>query len=237
MKKITTWYESSKLDKEAGGKEAVLAIAISLFLLPFDIAAIHWSRKFNKSPKEIEQVVTPEIKQKAWEVIEESKTNPEAAKFVESVKKEVADGVKADTVSTQKPQQVDLAVWANDIETVAKTLYGEASNQGHSGRMGVASVIWNRANGDKNRLKSVCLKPKQFSCWNDGVVNVDKKSKVWSECLEIAKSMFVGTFSPTTKGDHYYAFQGKYKVKSAPTWALNQTPVSTIGDHRFYDLL
>ena len=120
---------------------------------------------------------------------------------------------------------------------MAKTLYGEASNQGRSGRIGVASVIWNRANGDKNRLKSVCLKPKQFSCWNDGVVKADKKSKVWAECLEIAKSMFSGSFSPTTTGNHYYAFQGKYKVKHTPTWALNQTPVSTIGDHRFYDLL
>lgn len=234
MIKIETWYQASKLDKEAGGgKEAVLAIAISLFLVPFDIAAIHWSRKFNKTPAEIGEIVTPDLKQMAWRVIEKSKTDETAAKFVQEVKNELEKEINESKVPSK---EVDLSKWAEDIDIVAKTIYGEARGQGIEGMKAVASVIWNRANGNISKLKSESLKPKQFSCWNKGPVVPDKKSKVWLECEKIAKSMYSGGFTPITTGDHYFAYKGKYKVKNEPYWALNRNPVDTKGDHKFFDI-
>ncbi len=229
MKITTTWYRASELDKEAGLKEAVVAIAVSLILLPFDIAALHWAKRFNKSPAEIGESVTPEIKEIAWEVIERSESDPDAKQFVESVVNEVSAPVKTETT--------DLTKWANDIDIVAKTIYGEASGQGTNGMMAVASVIWNRANGSIGSLKKICLKPKQFSCWNDGVVNPDVTSGAWAESKKIAKSMFSGGFSPTTTADHYYAYQGKYKAKKTPYWAKGKKPVTTVKDQKFFDII
>ena len=43
----------------------------------------------------------------------------------------------------------------------------EARGEGRTGLDMVMTVIWNRAGGKTENLADVCLKPKQFSCWND----------------------------------------------------------------------
>lgn len=53
------------------------------------------------------------------------------------------------------------------MNVVARTLYMEARGEGASGMSMVMTVIWNRAGGDKAKFADVCLKKKQFSCWND----------------------------------------------------------------------
>ena len=49
---------------------------------------------------------------------------------------------------------------------IADTLYMEARSEGERGQRAVATVIYNRAHGKAENMESVCLKPKQFSCWN-----------------------------------------------------------------------
>ena len=42
----------------------------------------------------------------------------------------------------------------------------EARSEGEHGQRAVATVIYNRAHGKVEKMEGVCLKPKQFSCWN-----------------------------------------------------------------------
>lgn len=49
---------------------------------------------------------------------------------------------------------------------IADTLYMEARGEGEHGQRAVATVIYNRAHGKADNMEIVCLKPKQFSCWN-----------------------------------------------------------------------
>ena len=63
----------------------------------------------------------------------------------------------------------------NFITLFALTLYLEAANQGIYGMEMVADVINNRVYAAENvndlslpiRYRSIILKPKQFSCWNN----------------------------------------------------------------------
>lgn len=233
---MRTWYQNLKatklagLEKEAGWKQNLLVAAItSLLMLPIDLVALHFSKKMNTTPEQIKQSLTSEIFNEAKDLLN-NPNDPVAESLIRSAEQEITEA-KSET----KTPEVDLSKWEADIDVVARTLYGEAANQGEAGLKAVASVIWNRAGGDKSRFKTKCLQRKQFSCWNDGVVTVNKLSGKWAICKDIAKSMFLGTFQPTIDANHYYAFQGKHKI-SVPYWGVGQTPVGTVGDHRFYKL-
>lgn len=128
---------------------------------------------------------------------------------------------------------------------VALTIWREARGESPAGRKAVASVIWNRAVAKRNcqlgsyawgqRLKSVCLKPKQFSCWNGEAGATLKKSnpsgQVWEECKALAGLMVCGDFEPSTYATHYYAY---HRIKE-PAWAATMTPAIIVGNHLFFE--
>lgn len=233
---MNTWYQNAKtiktadIEKEASLKQNLLVAALtSLLMLPIDLVALHFSRKMNTTPEQVKNSLTSEVFDQARQLL----NNPEdssAKVLIDSAKQEIAEAKAKETAPTE-----DLSKWAEDIDVVAKTLYGEARSQGESGLKAVASVIWNRANGNKSGFKDKCLQRKQFSCWNDGVVGVNKLSGKWALCKKIAESMFLGTFQPTIDANHYYAFQGRYGI-SEPYWAKGEKAVGTVGDHKFYKL-
>lgn len=235
-----TWYQMSKMEKDAGLKENLLVAALtSLLMIPFDLAALHWAKKLGKTPQEIGQAITPDIWEQAKQLISQRNDNPEAASLIDVAKAEGEKALQESKKTDEKPvQEVDLTKWAGDIDIVAKTLYGEGRNQSESARKDLASVIWERAKGDTSKLKTECLKPKQFSCWNNGPVVVDmkKESKVWQACLNLAKTMFNGSFTPTIIADHYWAARGPWKLDSPPYWADTNKFVDNRGDHDFYKL-
>lgn len=218
------------LEKEAGLKQNLLVAALtSLLMLPIDLVALHFSKKMNTSPENVKQSLTSEIFDEAKALLNNPK-DPMAEALIRNAEQEIVQA----KVEAKAPE-ADLSKWKDDIDIVARTLYGEARSQGEMGLKAVASVVWNRAGGDKAKFKNKCLQRKQFSCWNDGVVNVNKLSSKWALCQDIAKSMYLGTFQPTIDANHYYAFQGKYGI-SAPYWAEGETAVGTVGDHKFYKL-
>jgi spore germination cell wall hydrolase CwlJ-like protein len=120
------------------------------------------------------------------------------------------------------------------IRIVALTLFMEAAGEGFDGQYAVASVIWNRANGDTSKLVAVCKKPKQFSCWNNRTsydVPTDYASLVaWNHSLRLATAMVDGTFRPLHNATHYHAIW----MKKYPSWASKMKYVTTIGKHIFY---
>ena len=57
---------------------------------------------------------------------------------------------------------------ATAADTLARTLWGEARNQGQCGMAAVAHVVLNRAAHPRwwgHDIISVCRAPEQFSCW------------------------------------------------------------------------
>lgn len=137
-----------------------------------------------------------------------------------------------------------------DIDTLARTLYGEARGEDRQGKIAVACVVLNRV---KKRIMAgyriiggvkvptidaTCLKPWQFSCWNDNdpnkkiIQNVDLTNKRFAECYEIATMAANGELEDITKGaTHYY----NPKACNQPKWAKGKTPCVVLGHHLFFN--
>jgi hypothetical protein len=118
-------------------------------------------------------------------------------------------------------------------EVVAKTLYLEAGNQSTLGKEAVAAVIWNRANGKKEKFIQVCLAKKQFSCWNYRKPNQIKikDNLSYRICKVIAREMVLGVYNPPYGLElvtHYH----EKNVK--PHWSYRRFFLKRIDDHFFY---
>lgn len=132
------------------------------------------------------------------------------------------------------------------IDTLARTLWGEARGDGPQGMEAVAAVILNRvkiaqAHGGYwwgNDIISVCQKPYQFSCWNRSDPNyrvlqaVTEKDLHFATAVRIARRAVAGTHPDITGGaDHYHA------KSITPDWTKGQKPTATIRNHIFYKLI
>jgi len=118
------------------------------------------------------------------------------------------------------------------LRLTAATLYLEAGSESNHGKLGVASVIWNRSCGAKN-LSKVILARKQFSCWNHRKLASFKppKNASYAYCLAVAKDMVDGNFVPSK------AYQGAiaYHEQSVkPKWRFHYQLAAQVGNHLFY---
>lgn len=128
---------------------------------------------------------------------------------------------------------------AEDLDVVARTVYGEARGEARDGKTAVAWVIKNRVDSPKwwgHDWRSVCRKPWQFSCWNDNDPNRAKVEAVTTEddafrdCLQASALVMSGEVTDPTKGaTHYYA----KAMKALPTWASHAVKTAEIGGHVF----
>lgn len=168
----------------------------------------------------------------------------------------------ANTRSTPAQTKIEQSIIPNDriahyyhddIAIVAKTLWGEAGNQTFEDKRAVATVIYNRAIGQKRDFKSVCLNPGKFSHWNNPrkfVNNYDER-KSYAECVRIAYTMYTGSFKPFDFNPpifepHYYCTIEKYNnnlpdIKGGTKW-INiakefkyMIPRQVVGGHIFFD--
>lgn len=124
------------------------------------------------------------------------------------------------------------------IQVIALTIFGEAANQPYPIKRAVASVIWNRAGGDPDKLREVCLKPKQFSCWNSGqiirVPNDAPSRTVYSDCTALAIELTRATrFIPNTTADHFHSSW----MDPEPYWAQAMTRLGRAVDGQMGDLV
>lgn len=162
-------------------------------------------------------------------------------------KSEVAKAVEA---SKTKGADEKVGNWekAKAMNVVARTLYMEARGEGPVGLDMVMTVIWNRAGGDVANFADVCLKKKQFSCWNDisnkspstyqiqfpkgAVAGSGKDASSWQVCVDLAKSAFDGTFKPMNdKWNSYYN-----PDKANPDWADDLVGAEMVGRHKVGEL-
>ena len=128
---------------------------------------------------------------------------------------------------------------------IARTLYAEAREDGKDGYKNVATVIYNRAKGNKADFVNVIKTASQFSCWNKmtssewspsgfkvrapkSAASNSENKQLWEDAKAIAASMLNGTFKPLGNANHYYN-----PAKASPTWGPQLTGVKTVGSHKF----
>ena len=130
----------------------------------------------------------------------------------------------------------------NETEILAKTIYGEARGESVAGKEAVANVILNRVKMNLvhpmwwgKTIEEVCLKHKQFSCWNPDDPNYKflqsdlSQNPVYQICERIARRALAGCLKDNTNGaTHYHAFH------CHPLWARHIVPCAEIGHHLFY---
>ena len=133
----------------------------------------------------------------------------------------------------------------HDIDILARTLYGEArgeySKNGPASLIAVANVIMNRFKRKKKygqTITEVCLKPRQFSCWNQRDPNRPfllqegiEMDPLFKICREVSHKVIKGLWSDLTRGsDHYHA------ISCTPSWARVGKIKLRLGRHIFYKL-
>jgi N-acetylmuramoyl-L-alanine amidase len=158
----------------------------------------------------------------------------------------IADRAAEPLISPARPSasataQPAVGERARAIDTLARTLWGEARGEPRLGKEAVAAVVLNRVQrGRPERfgatIEEVCRKPQQFSCWNPGDPNrellerVDQTDEPFRECIEIAERAVSGALpDPTNGSDHYH------RDEVFPDWSRGRLPVKTIGRHRFFN--
>ncbi len=119
---------------------------------------------------------------------------------------------------------VDMA----DIPVI--TILLEAESEGLTGMVAVGEVIRNRARRERTTWAAVCLRDKQFSCWNspDYVARrlaADNGRAYQRACKAWELSADSNTVGQST---HYH------NASITPYWAKYKTPYKTIGAHKFY---
>ena len=140
-----------------------------------------------------------------------------------------------------------------DERIVALTLLGEARGEGVDGMYAVGCVVQQRAIDRKKRPATICLQPKQFSCWNGvGIREAERKwfkvgDKATLYARELAREIVAGKALEREKSvglaNHFHAIEWEYKenedgekekVLKLPYWAEDQNATKTIGNHIFY---
>ena len=112
------------------------------------------------------------------------------------------------------PEQRAFFISLPDVEVLARTLYGEARNQGSAGLCAVANVVLNRANHMPRRygalITNVCLKAWQFRCFNDNDSDLDRIAQprisgaVMYRCRIVAAMAMDGLLVDNTGGATHY---------------------------------
>lgn len=149
----------------------------------------------------------------------------------------------------------------DDQDILARTCWAEArgddiaSTPEHDGMEAVAAVIMTRASkaarykkkwgnahpiyGD-GTVKSACLRPKQFSCWNIGDPNLAKINALTEEdeafrtAKAIARRAIAGELVDPTGGATHYVTRAFYDKAPAGHWCKQTRIIATIVNHVFF---
>jgi len=184
-------------------------------------AALPYTTSFGSDQKipDIEDITAASHSRIIDDVVQKSKDRVAQSKQYKSTPKTYLLQKAKDTrVKNMTPEEV-----------LARTIYGEAKGESYLGKRAIASVMYNRAGGNPDKLVNVVLSPYQFSVWNHGKIpsKGDDNDSIWQQCLGIASQLTSGQFKPIIKSTHYY----NPRIVN-PKWAKN-AEYASIGRHRF----
>ncbi len=140
-----------------------------------------------------------------------------------------------------------MAESIDDIDTLARTIYGEARGEGRLGMRAVAHTIMNRMMDSRwpDTIKEVCRQPLQFSCWNEGGDGSQlqrlealtfaglSNAGVWGVASDVA--LLIDQGDPTNQANHYLT-ESLMWADGAPSWANPRGITAVIGRHVFLRL-
>lgn len=129
----------------------------------------------------------------------------------------------------------------DEQDVLARTAWGEARGIGRDGMQATINVAQNRlASGVLwwgGSLRSICLYPYQFSCWNAKDPNRPKLLSVkpddpqYTTALDLAAKAMAGELPDITCGaTHYYVSTTRPK----PDWAEGINTLAIIGPHWYF---
>lgn len=126
-----------------------------------------------------------------------------------------------------------------DLDAMARTVFGEARGEGWQGQLAVGWVIRNRAKIGGwfgSSIYQVCHKPLQFSCWNDSDPNRSliagiklETDRYFREAFAAASVILTDARHDLTNGATHY-----HSRAVAPAWSKELSKVAEVGDHFFY---
>lgn len=128
---------------------------------------------------------------------------------------------------------------------MARTVFGESRGEPYLGQLAVAWVIRNRADRPSwwgRSVRDVCLKPRQFSCWNEhdpnyGLIRAASLSDSrFRTAYRASLAAYDRSEPDPTKGATSYHTLAKPAGVSVwpPGWAGTTVPRGQIGAHMFY---
>ncbi len=147
-------------------------------------------------------------------------------------------GAGAGYMGMQKPvepkkYEVTAEIAHPDLSVLAQTIWGEARQEGTKGMIAVGNVIKNRAEANKKMfgqgIKGVALKPKQFSCWNEGDPNREKLKDIlqYDKLVSMRKSPtgepFNEWFQKFKNTGEYLEYKSYLKAKEIAKQVLDGT--------------
>ncbi len=137
----------------------------------------------------------------------------------------------------------------SEKQLMALTIYGEARGEPDKGKIAVGSVILERVehrDWDGKTIHEVCLKPWQFSCFNENDPNRGKLlhiAEAWDEamalnptlndCYCIAAGLIDGLILRTKEISENHATQ-YVRTDCEASWLKYMRKFATIGHHDFY---
>ncbi len=137
-----------------------------------------------------------------------------------------------------------IAAQETAIDTLARTIWGEAYAEPVRGKEAVAAVVMNRVKQARSRfgfdwwggtVVEACLGPEQFECWRHspgarrGLMNVRPDDPVFAVCRRIACRAVRGALVDPTRGAVRY-----HRAQETPWWAHGLEPTIAIGRRLFY---
>ena len=135
-----------------------------------------------------------------------------------------------------------VAATAEDCETLAKTVWGEARGEDWPGQIQIAHVLINRLKSGKwfggASITQVCRRPLQFSCWNandpnrarlDGLT-LDDPAYQRAMCAALHVIQDLAPQTQTGEGVTHYYRDGA----PVPDWAQGRPRAFAIGHHIFF---
>lgn len=136
---------------------------------------------------------------------------------------------------------------ADDVDMLARTIYGEASGEAYAGQVAVANVVVNRFLTAQQitdlrfqfgrTLQGTMLAGNgdQFNCWRPSdsnytrILNATNNDPAFVQARQIAYGVLTGQIADNTQGsDHYYN-----PKTSSPDWANDGVQKGSIGNHKF----
>lgn len=150
---------------------------------------------------------------------------------------QVGDLINIPTSGTSGSGSTDVDL--EDLDVMARTIYGEARGESDQGKVAVAWVIMNRVAKQTwygRTVFEVCRKPWQFSCWNLGdpnrtvIESVQSGNAIFDKCLESGRKVLASNVAdPTDGATHYHA-----NWINPPAWTRGASFTVKIGNHLFY---